>query len=78
MIFTHGFYVFHDFFLQEQRDRDTRFTRASILMVLAFGLCHTPRLISNILEMFYGYETPWVSNIQYMNFINIIPTLVDH
>ena len=58
------------FFLQEQRDRDTRFTRASILMVLAFGLCHTPRLISNILEMFYGYETPWVSNIQYMNFID--------
>ena len=72
------FLCFSWFFLQEQRDRDTRFTRASILMVLAFGLCHTPRLISNILEMFYGYETPWVSNIQYMNFINIIPTLVDH
>ena len=37
---------------EEERERDARFTRASILMVLAFGLCHTPRLISNTVEMF--------------------------
>ena len=49
---------------EEQRDRDTRFTRASILMVLAFGLCHTPRLIANILEMILdplNRTPPWVS-----------------
>ena len=37
---------------EDERDRDARFTRASILMVLAFGLCHTPRLITNTAEMF--------------------------
>lgn len=37
---------------EEERERDARFTRASVLMVLAFGLCHTPRLITNTVEMF--------------------------
>ena len=37
---------------EEERERDARFTRTSILMVLAFGLCHTPRLITNTVEMF--------------------------
>ena len=37
---------------EEEKERDARFARASILMVLAFGLCHTPRLITNTFEMF--------------------------
>ena len=37
---------------EDERDRDARFARASILMVLVFGLCHTPRLITNTMEMF--------------------------
>jgi hypothetical protein len=37
---------------EEERERDARYTRASILMVLAFGLCHSPRLITNTVEMF--------------------------
>ena len=37
---------------EEEKERDARFARASILMVVAFGLCHTPRLISNTVEMF--------------------------
>lgn len=47
----------------EERERDARFTRASILMVLAFGLCHTPRLITNTVEMFSDRtELPQVSH----------------
>ena len=45
---------------EEERERDARFTRASVLMVLAFGLCHTPRLITNTLEMVFGNYHPYV------------------
>ena len=41
---------------EEERERDARFARASILMVVAFGLCHTPRLISNTVEMFIDHK----------------------
>ncbi len=37
---------------EEEAERDARYTRASILMVLVFGLCHAPRLITNTMEMF--------------------------
>jgi len=37
---------------EEERERDARFTRASVLIVVAFGLCHTLRLITNFIEMF--------------------------
>ena len=41
---------------EEEKERDARFARASILMVLAFGLCHTPRLITNTVEMFIDHK----------------------
>ena len=47
---------------EEEKERDARFARASILMVLAFGLCHTPRLITNTFEMF-AEDLPDVSFI---------------
>ena len=51
---------------EEERERDARFARASILMVVAFGLCHTPRLISNTVEMFIDHkDLPEVSTFCY-------------
>ena len=46
-----------------------RFTKASILMVLAYGLCHTPRLITNTMEMVMDVQTsnvPWVSPFKFI------------
>ena len=46
-----------------------RFTKASILMVLAYGLCHTPRLITNTMEMVMDVQTsnvPWVSTLKFI------------
>ena len=52
---------------EEERERDARFARASILMVVAFGLCHTPRLISNTVEMFIDHkDLPEVSTFFYL------------
>ena len=52
---------------EEERERDARFARASILMVVAFGLCHTPRLISNTVEMFIDHkDLPEVSTFCYL------------
>ena len=36
------------------RKRDARFTRAAIFMVVAFVLCHGPRIIPNVAELFMG------------------------
>ena len=41
---------------EEAAERDARYTRASILMVLVFGLCHAPRLVTNTMEMFIDQE----------------------
>ena len=60
---------------EEERERDARFARASILMVVAFGLCHTPRLISNTVEMFIDHkDLPEVSTIFY--FLTVISVAV--
>ena len=53
---------FNDSRSKEDHDRDASYTRASILMVAAFVLCHTPRLITNILELFINQaDMPSVS-----------------
>ena len=36
----------------EDKEKDACYTRASILMVVVFVLCHSPRLITNTLELF--------------------------
>ena len=34
-----------------RRKRDARFTRAAIFMVVAFVLCHGPRVVPNMAEL---------------------------
>ena len=36
----------------QERERDVRYTRASIVMVVMFVVCHAPRLITNTAEIF--------------------------
>ena len=38
------------------RKRDARFTRAAIFMVVAFVICHAPRIIPNMAELFMGVD----------------------
>ena len=53
---------FDDFRTREERERDASYTRASILMVVVFVVCHTPRLITNTLELFVDQaDLPLVS-----------------
>ena len=35
----------------EERERDVRYTRVSILMVVLYFVCHAPRIITNTVEM---------------------------
>ena len=39
-----------------EQERDTRYTRASIFMVMVFLICHVPRFVTNVIEllMFHG------------------------
>jgi len=54
-----------NFRTREERERDASYTRASILMVLVFVVCHTPRLITNTLELFVDQaDLPLVSSFQ--------------
>ena len=49
------------------RKRDARFTRAAIFMVVAFVVCHGPRIIPNVLELVMDHEDFLqciVSNVQ--------------
>ena len=47
---------------REARERDARYTKASILMVVVYFVCHTPRLFTNMAEIvYYGDQTPEVS-----------------
>lgn len=44
---------------EQEQERDTRYTRASILMVIVFLLCHGPRFATNVMElMFYDENRP--------------------
>ena len=47
---------------KEERERDASYTRASILMVVVFIVCHSPRLITNTVELFVDQaDLPMVS-----------------
>ena len=35
----------------DERERDVRYTKVSILMVFVFFICHAPRLVTNTVEM---------------------------
>ena len=39
-------------FEHQERERDVRYTRASIIMVVMFFFCHAPRLVTNMAEIF--------------------------
>ncbi len=45
---------------QREQERDTRYTRASILMVIVFLVCHVPRFATNVVELmlFHSSDTP--------------------
>ena len=46
----------------EYKKRDGKYTRASVVMVLAFMVCNTPRMVPNIMEIFISQdEFPAVS-----------------
>ena len=46
----------------EFKKRDAKYTRASVVMVVAFVICNTPRCIPNIMEIIVGLEdSPTVS-----------------
>ena len=50
---------------KEERERDASYTRASILMVVVFIVCHSPRLITNTVELFVDQaDLPMVSSAQ--------------
>lgn len=40
----------------EFKKRDAKYTRASVVMVVAFVVCNTPRFVPNIMEIFIGQE----------------------
>eukprot|EP00093_Oithona_nana_P011302 11302.XXX_412372_410513_1 [CDS] Oithona nana genome sequencing. len=46
----------------EFKKRDAKYTRASVVMVVAFVVCNTPRCVPNIMEIIVGLEAspPWV------------------
>ena len=57
---------------REDCERDASYTRASILMVVGFVLCHTPRLITNTLELFIDQDNlPAVSIFRSANICEI-------
>ena len=39
---------------RKEQERDTRYTRASICMVIVFLTCHVPRFASNVFELVQG------------------------
>ena len=39
---------------RKEQERDTRYTRASICMVIVFLTCHVPRFASNVIELVQG------------------------
>ena len=36
-----------------EQERDTRYTKASILMVVLFMFCHIPRFVANTIELIF-------------------------
>ena len=36
-----------------EQERDTRYTKASILMVVLFMFCHIPRFVANAIELIF-------------------------
>ena len=40
----------------EFKKRDAKYTRASVVMVVAFVVCNTPRCVPNIMEIIVGLE----------------------
>ena len=40
----------------EFKKRDSKYTRASVVMVVIFVVCNTPRVVPNIMEMIFGQE----------------------
>ncbi|TRY77947.1 hypothetical protein TCAL_09774 [Tigriopus californicus] len=42
---------------EQEQERDTRYTRASILMVIVFLLCHGPRFATNVMELMFYDES---------------------
>ena len=37
----------------KEKEKDNRYTKASILMVIAFLLCHVPRFATNTMELLF-------------------------
>ena len=48
----------------EERERDVRYTRVSILMVVLYFVCHAPRIITNTVEMAVASDRLPIVSIQ--------------
>ena len=48
----------------ELKKRDAKYTRASVMMVIVFVVCNTPRFIPNVMELFISQsDFPKVSRV---------------
>lgn len=49
---------------REMKKRDAKYTRASVMMVLVYISCQAPRVLMNVMELYYGgtflYQAPEV------------------
>ena len=57
LYYSHNYQIL----LYKVRKRDRAYTRASVVMVIAFVVSHTPRFIPNIVEIVKGLDFPPVS-----------------
>ena len=56
----------------EYKKRDAQYTRASVVMVMAFIVCNTPRFIPNVMEIFVELDQwPQVSTECFVKFLYI-------
>ena len=40
----------------ELKKRDAKYTRASVVMVIVFVVCNTPRFVPNVMELFISQD----------------------
>ena len=54
----------------ELKKRDAKYTRASVVMVIVFVVCNTPRFVPNVMELFISQDQfPKVRNYIYLRLV---------
>ena len=62
----------------EFKKRDAKYTRASVVMVVAFVVCNTPRFVPNFMEIIVGLDaSPPVNNSHWVGWPKKRHYLVD-